>query len=675
MLKENSYTRSSPKNPSPSDPIPQQSPSFSPSLDQRFEPTPQKSEQIFRKNKLPDTPDNAELKNSKAYINAMKALQLKIKKLEARLEDNKNDTEGKLTENINNTNKYKQQLEEERKIFNNLETNLKTKLAFLEREGVELKKLLQNANEENSEMKNQIFQENLKRDQEFKQFLKEKNEYKEKIQIQNNKIAYLENLSETLQEDIQNTRKEKLGIDNNYSSLQEKYKNLEEIAKEQKNVFEIEKTRILTNFDALKVKTEKESEFLNNEKIKILEEFHRFKQENEELKEKLEETSEILSKKDREIEELLKDKYQRSTEEYTRNDNNNRSNGKSRFKYYPPKIDEKPKELFSWNTPNSKSIENYKRNENDNRNEDLLKNVDFLRKNEILQRNNEVAAQRKNENYDKNNDFMKNDDFPKKSENYSRSTDFQVNEELKKNSNNMNKNELFNKKNDKINDLNQNEEFAINNQKQEDLTEEGFYTRLAKKNENNNDLTAEGFYKRQAKTNEFLKKNETEPIKNENETHSHEFYKEMPKSIESLRRNDQDLLKNNELYKRIENFEIGQVKKNEKTPEITKKTEPNEENVEKKLNFKNLIEKTPKLKEKDDDLKENLRIFLKNESFSGAKAKKTVEKIEKNEKLNEDSDYDKNITDIIELERDLLEMNRVYHDLTEQILVFYSFFI
>lgn len=89
-------------------------------------------------------------------------------------------------------------------------------------------------------------------------------------------------------------------------------------------------------------------------------------------------------------------------------------------------------------------------------------------------------------------------------------------------------------------------------------------------------------------------------------------------------------------------------------------------NVERRLIFKNSgveKEKGTKLSEKNDDLKENLRQILKNENFSGNKMLKPVDKSQ------EDSDYDKNISELIELERDLLELNKVYHDLTEQILV------
>ena len=53
---------------------------------------------------------------------------------------------------------------------------------------------------------------------------------------------------------------------------------------------------------------------------------------------------------------------------------------------------------------------------------------------------------------------------------------------------------------------------------------------------------------------------------------------------------------------------------------------------------------------------------MKNESFSGNKFAKIEQK-------QDDSDYEKNISDIIDLEKDLLELNKVYHDLTEQILV------
>lgn len=505
MIKETSLKTSQ-------DEFPQQSPSFSPLNDQPpslLTPPHKTNMNTFTRN-----PDS-DLKTSKAYINAMKALQGKIKKLEAKLQEVQAENEAKTLESIENSHKLKQKLEEERKIFANLESNLKNKLFFLEGELNETKRALQISSEETNETKGFLQEETNKRDQDFKQFLKEKSELKEKIQVHANKISYLENLNKTFEEDLQQIRKEKLALETKNSNLHEKIRLLEESMRGEKGNLERERENLLKEIEHIRNAHNEELDFMNKEKKELYEELKRTKQENEELKENIAEINKSLIRKNQENEDLKQKNSQESQNNNNDNINNvsnhNLSNAKPRFKNYGSNIE---KELFSWNTPNSKSIEKYKK-------------FDI----------NKYMGNREEISYEKE----------KKTYNYSQNA-------------------------------------------QSILIQD-----------NNN------------------------------------------------------------------------KEKNEKNDEYQKETQLN---VEKKLIFKNIqVEKT-KIPEKED-LKENLRQFLKNESFSTGIVSKTYKtnltynNNENNMKSNDDSDYEKNISTIIDLEKDLIEMNKTYHELTEQILVIF----
>lgn len=465
------------------------SPSFSPYNEQTntLLNTPHRTEgQINSKS----SPQDSDLKSSKAYINAMKALQGKIKKLEAKVQDLQSENDLKISENLNTIGNLKQQMEDERKIFANLESNLKNKLSYLESELNETKKALRISDSERDEMKILLNEESEKRDQDFKQFLKEKTDLKEKLQAQATKTPYLESLNATLEEDLQQLRKEKLALENKNSSLQDTIRMLEETIRSEKNDFEKERESFLKDLEQTRSVHEEELVLLNKEKKELYEEMKKVKKENEELRENLNETHSSLERKKKELEEFRKNDPNVS---YT-----NLSNGKTRFKYYGNNAE---KELFSWNTPNhSKNFEKLKESY-ENQEKVSISKFQFERK------------------------------------------------ETEKTSN------------------------ILNHQKQ-----------------NENDVLGSR-------------------------------YEKIPKEIAYSSQ------------------------------------------IEKKLNFKSIpLER----KEKNEDLKENLRQILKNDSFSG----KVLSRIQTN-KMTEDSEYDKNISTIIDLERELLEMNKSYHELTEQILVLF----
>ena len=591
------------------------SPSFSPISDpQPPSETPIKSSSPGKIQKGADP--MADLKTSKAYINAMKALQTKIKKLEGRLEEAKNDSETRVGEAATANSKLKQQLEDDRRIFASLENNLKNKLSFLEKESFEIQKALEQAEIETQEAKKQLEEETGKRDQEFKLFLKEKAEFKEKIQLQSSRIEFLESQTQALQEDLQNIRKDKLGLENKIIFVEEKCKQLEETGREQKGMFEREKERLVANIESLAKNHEGELEYLLKEKGELYDEVKKLKRENEDLCEKIQDSQRALERNSKNTQDLRE-----NLEGY----NNNRSNGKSRFKYYPSMGEEK-RELFSWNTPSAKK-------EPDNRTMTFVehqrpiieKNVGvFLERNQSLKSLQRSPIVKKDitmdigheRNIDKSNLYAERKEMPIERNN-EKNTMYDERKEM-----HIERKEIAGERNNEKNTIYAEKPPVYDNKH---VYSGGSYVRSL------------GTEKNEEFDGKNLKKYE-QSLKNSG------FVRENEKNNKEMEKNNKEIVeKNTVIDKNFNSF--------------------GERNVERKLIFKNNGDNNKKM-EKSDDFKENLRQILKNESFSGNKFTKIEQK-------QDDSDYEKNISDIIDLEKDLLELNKVYHDLTEQILVIF----
>lgn len=559
----------------------------------------------------------ADLKTSKAYINAMKALQTKIKKLEGRLEEAKNESESRVGEALNVNAKLKQQLEDDRRIFASLENNLKSKLSFLERESFEIQKALQQAELEAQEAKKQLEEESGKRDQEFKLFLKEKAEFKEKIQLQSSRIEFLESQTQALQEDLQNIRKDKLGLENKIIFVEEKCKQLDETGRETKGMYEREKERLVANIESLTKSHEAELEYLLKEKGELYDEVKKLKFENEELREKIQDNQRALERTSRNSQDLRE-----NLEGYL-----GRSNGKSRFKYYPSMGEEK-RELFSWNTPSAKKEpDNRTMTFAEHQKPAIEKNVGlFLERNQSLKNLQKSPIEKKDISMDRGHDRNLDKLYAERKE---------IPISLERN---IEKNTIMNaERKEMVLPIERNIEknTMLNNEKTTIYAEKPpIY--------DNKHVFAGGNYVRSVGTEKNEELEGKSSKKYEQSLKNSGVGKENDKNNKEMEKSNKEIIeKNSVIDKNFNSF--------------------GERNVERKLIFKNNGENNKKT-EKSDDFKENLRQILKNESFSGNKFAKIEQK-------QDDSDYEKNISDIIDLEKDLLELNKVYHDLTEQILV------
>lgn len=156
---------------------------------------------------------DSDFKNSQAYINAMKALQKKIKNLESLLAEGQKRTDKQVEEKSTVVTNLSQKLEENSKIFQTLELNLKTKLSFFEKDNNELKKKNESLSQENDRLKlsleeiNAVYQSNLQIDN---------------INNFNTKIAKLEQLNKKLTHELELSQKEKQKYLLQLNELQEK---------------------------------------------------------------------------------------------------------------------------------------------------------------------------------------------------------------------------------------------------------------------------------------------------------------------------------------------------------------------------------------------------------------------------------------------------------------------
>ncbi len=183
------------------------------------------------------------LQASKAYINAMKALQTRNKQLE----DEKKELEiQKLKEKEAfemKTKEYEAILKEKMMVFKNLEGNLKEKLLVLEEEIQDLlnrNKLMENEQALNREEKEKQ-QDNYNRS--LRECLGEKNELKAFLKISEDKIQYLKQENENFREEFSNCVIVKQNHEKNLMNYQEKVTDLQEALKMRTVEFENEREK------------------------------------------------------------------------------------------------------------------------------------------------------------------------------------------------------------------------------------------------------------------------------------------------------------------------------------------------------------------------------------------------------------------------------------------------
>lgn len=253
--------------------------------------------------------------NSRAYVNAMKALQIKIKSLEEENKELLMRNEGKERGKEEEFNRMINEMKEKAKMFEGLERNLKEKLSIVEKEKNEYERKMMNFQKENERTKNEIISLEKKFEDEFKNYLNEKSDLKAFLKLKEDKLEMSERENADLKEEIQDLRRGKQGMeleimngsDENQRSLKE-YK---------EKLFSIEKERddIIKEYKDNENELKRDLELERNEKISLEKEVKEFRLINEKLDSSLTDTKYQINQKENEllllrekIKNLIKDK-------------------------------------------------------------------------------------------------------------------------------------------------------------------------------------------------------------------------------------------------------------------------------------------------------------------------------------------------------------------------------
>ena len=182
-----------------------------------------------------------DLKSSKAYINAMKALQDKIKKLELILEENTKEFSEKMLQKVIQIEKFEELNINNMKSFNEVEINLKNKLVSLEKENFNHIQLIKNLEEDVCKLEEILNITKNKNNEDFQNFLNEKNNFRNIINEKNDKINILEVNIENFEFENEELKKLKKQYNEEISKLKEINKEYEEKIQIQTSSYEAEK--------------------------------------------------------------------------------------------------------------------------------------------------------------------------------------------------------------------------------------------------------------------------------------------------------------------------------------------------------------------------------------------------------------------------------------------------
>ena len=271
------------------------------------------------------TPIHQNIQASKAYLNAMKALQIRNKNLE---EEKKGLEMEKQQEREKCENQLKEMeaiLKEKTIIFQNLEGNLKEKLLTLE----ENNSIFMNNNRMLEKEYNLLREEKERQHENINRQLRdtfgEKNELKGLLKMAEDKTQYLKKENEDLRQELQNTYNLKQENEGAVQNLQEKVNLLQEALKERTVDFEREREKIIEKMRNNEEYYEKLVEGELNEKQEIYRELNELKGEFEKLSGCYQDSQQNFREKEKEndvlkekLDYLLKENDQlKSFSEYT----------------------------------------------------------------------------------------------------------------------------------------------------------------------------------------------------------------------------------------------------------------------------------------------------------------------------------------------------------------------
>ena len=211
-------------------------------------------------------------KPSKAYVNAMKALQSKIKTLE---EENKEilkkfeDKDNLKEEEFRNIIK---EIKEKEKVFENLERNLKEKLSIIEKERNDYERKMMNNQKELEKIKGEHSNLEKKFEEEFRNYLIEKSEIKTLLKLKEDKLEMVLKENKDLLEEINSLRVGKQNLELNLMSNSDEGQRIIKEFKDKFSNVQQEKEEIINEMKEKELELQKQLEIENNEKNSLTKE-------------------------------------------------------------------------------------------------------------------------------------------------------------------------------------------------------------------------------------------------------------------------------------------------------------------------------------------------------------------------------------------------------------------
>lgn len=239
--------------------------------------------------------------SSRAYVNAMKALQMKIKSLE---EENKgilqkfNEKDVFQNEEINNiTNEIK----ERTRVFEGLERNLKEKLSLVEKEKNDYEKKCISLQKENEKLKIDYASLDKKFEEEFKVYLTEKAEIKSISKLKEDRLEILERENNDIKREIEDLRRSKQAIHLDFLNNSEENQKLVQELQEKLSLIKKELEGNLDDFKERELELRRELEIQKLERNSLEKELSEMRIYSEKQEIGFEELRHQLSQKENEL--------------------------------------------------------------------------------------------------------------------------------------------------------------------------------------------------------------------------------------------------------------------------------------------------------------------------------------------------------------------------------------
>lgn len=238
---------------------------------------------------------------SKAYVNAMKALQVKIKSLEEENKQIVRISEEREKVKDDDIQGLEKEIIEKAKVFEGLERNLKEKLSIIERERNDYERKYISLQKECERLKGDQSTLERKYEDEFKSYLNEKSEIKAVLKLKEDKLELFERENRDLKSEIEELRRGKQGMELDLLSGSEETKKLIQELKEKLSLMQKERDENVREWTQKENEYKRQCELEKSEKNVLGRELNEMRLLNEKTEGVLAETKYQINQKENEL--------------------------------------------------------------------------------------------------------------------------------------------------------------------------------------------------------------------------------------------------------------------------------------------------------------------------------------------------------------------------------------